>query len=259
MPPTPSPLLYRRQLLGLAGLAATGLLQACAQPGPSIRSSAVPDAVVPFSASGAPGGLPDGWVPYVVRRDLPPTEYSLVTLEGEQVLQASGRGVSSGLLCPVQADPLRTPWLSWRWRVAEVPAGSSVADDDTDDAPARVVVAFDGDHARLPERDRMFYELVELLTGKRLPFATLMYVWDAQLPVGAVARYARTGRIRYQVVESGTGGAGRWQSYRRNLVQDYQAVFGALPGPVLSVGVLSDSDDLKTEVQAWYGDLRLEA
>lgn len=256
MPPTPTSLLHRRQLLGLA---AAGLLQACAHPASSARSAPAPGAVVPFSASGGPGRLPDGWEPYVVRRDLPPTDYRLVTLDGEQVLQASGRGVSSGLLCPVQADPLRTPWLSWRWRVAEVPPGSSVADDDTDDAPARVVVAFDGDHAQLPERDRMFYELVELLTGKRLPFATLMYVWDAQLPVGSVARYARTGRIRYQVVESGTAGAGRWQSYRRNLLEDYQTVFGAPPGPVLSVGVLSDSDDLKTEVRAWYGDLRLDA
>ena len=106
----------------------------------------------------------------------------------------------------------------------------------------------------------MFYEQVELFTGIRLPFATLTYVWDGQLPVGRVVPYSRTSRIQYQVVESGSARAGQWLSYERNVFDDFARVFGQVPpGRIVSVGVLTDSDDLKNEVEAWYGDIGLFA
>ena len=80
---------------------------------------------------------------------------------------------------------------------------------ETDDSPARLVLAFDGDERDLSARDRAVFELVHLITGERLPYATLMYVWDAQLPVGTIVNYSRTSRIRYLVVESGPARAGR--------------------------------------------------
>jgi hypothetical protein len=67
--------------------------------------------------------------------------------------------------------------------------------------------------------------------------------------------YARSSRIRYLVVDSGTGCAGRWQSHRRHVVDDYRRVFGEPPGRILGVGVLTDSDDLKMRAEAWFGDL----
>lgn len=99
---------------------------------------------------------------------------------------------------------------------------------------------------------------MHLITGQRLPYATLMYVWDAQLPVGTVVNYARFSRIRYLVVESGREAAGRWLRYERNLVEDFRHVFGEEPGWVGSVGLMTDSDDLKVDVETWYGDIRLD-
>jgi len=32
-------------------------------------------------------------------------------------------------------------------------------------------------------------------------------------------------------------------------------VFGEEPGPLRSIGVLTDSDDLRQTVEAWYGDI----
>ena len=117
-----------------------------------------------------------------------------------------------------------------------------------------------GDISRLPLRDRLFYEQVELFTGNKLPYATLTYVWDGQLPAGRVVPYARTPRIQYQVVESGPSRLGRWLSYERNVVQDFVRVFGQWPPKhISSVGVLTDSDDLKNQVEAWYGDIGLFA
>lgn len=181
----------------------------------------------------------------------------MTDLHGRRVLEASGHG-ASGLRCRVQADPKLTPWLSWSWRTQRVPEGMSVKQGETDDAPARVAVAFHGDERRLSWRDRALYELVQLITGERLPYATIMYVWDAQLPAGTVVDYVRTSRIRYIVVESGPERAGRWLRYERNLVDDFLRLFAEEPGELESVGVLSDGDDLHVDLQTWYGDLRLQ-
>lgn len=85
-------------------------------------------------------------------------------------------------------------------------------------------------------------------------------MWDGQLPVGRVVPYSRSPRIQYQVVESGPARLGQWVAYERNVVQDFVKVFGhAPPGRISSVGVLTDSDDLKNQVEAWYGDIGLFA
>ena len=140
-----------------------------------------------------------------------------------------------------------------------MPTQANVAAAEHDDCPARIIVAFAGDDTRLPLRDRLFYEQVELFTGQRLPFATLMYVWDGggtHAPE-TVHRNHRSARIQYLTVESGTARAGQWLHYERDVVADYQRVFGEAPGNISGVGVLTDADALKIELEAWYGDITL--
>ena len=248
--PQPDPL--RRALLGYGPVLALGLAGCISLP------REVPGHVAPFSTAPQPGPLPRGWEEVVLRHDLPRTDYRLVELDGRRVLLASGHG-ASGLRCRVRVDPQAMPWMRWSWRTREVPAGMCVERSETDDSPARMVVAFHGDEQSLSARDRALFELVHLITGERLPYATLMYVWDGQLPVGSVVDYARTSRIRYLVIESGPERAGSWLHYERNVVEDFRRVFGEEPGAVDSVGLMTDSDDLRVDVQTWYGDVRLEA
>lgn len=251
-PGTPAPDELRRTLLLAAPLVALGLV-GCATVR---RREQLPLAVAPFSTAPRTDGLPPGWEELVLRRDLPRTRYQVAGLPGRRVLHASGHG-ASGLRHKLHADPIASPWLEWSWRTREVPAGMNVERSETDDSPARLAVAFQGDERRLAFRDRALYELVELITGERLSYATLMYVWDAQLPVGTIANYARTSRIRYLVVESGPERTGRWLRYRRNLAADFRQVFGEDPGVVESVGVITDGDDLRVELDTLYGDIRL--
>ena len=249
--PAPRPDPLRRALLGVPPLAALALA-GCV----SLRRELLQQ-VAPFSgAATGTDGLPRGWEEVVLRRDLPRTDYRLAELDGHRVLRASGRG-ASGLRCRVRADPQASPWIRWSWRTREVPPGMCVQRSQTDDSPARMIVAFQGDERQLSVRDRAVFELVHLITGERPPYATLMYVWDAQLPVGTVVNYARTSRIRYLVIESGGDRAGSWLRYERNLVDDFRRVFGEDPGAVESVGLMTDSDDLKVDVETWYGDIRL--
>jgi hypothetical protein len=218
-----------------------------------------PGAVVPFSAVHAPGRLPPGWLPQVPRPDLGLTRYRIVEFDGREVLHAVADDAASGLRCSVDVDPRRTPWLEWEWRTRSVDPRASVAVFDRDDAPARVAVGFDGDLATLSVREQVFGDLVYAITGYLMPFATLMYVWDAQAPPESVFQYGRSSRVRYLVVESGAGRTGRWLAYRRNVVEDYRRVFAGEPGHVRDVGVMTDSDDLKTRSESWYGSLSFAA
>ncbi len=258
----------RRLCLGaLAGGAAgvlTGLGGCASAPAPlgeqaSARWSGAPDgtnAIAPFSAPGGRlGELPAHWQHHSMRRDLPATQYALAQRDGRLAMHAVAERSTSGLRCDVDILPQQTPWLSWEWRVDHFPLQATVADDDLDDAPARIVVAFEGDTSQLSLRDALFYEQVAFFTGHTLPFATLMYVWDGQAAPERVFNYPRTSRIRYLVVESGAGALGSWRGYQRNMVEDYRRVFGGEPGRIRSIGILTDSDDIKNRTEAWFGDV----
>lgn len=245
----------RRWLAGAAAPLLLGLQGCTSTPARTPVIPALPGPA-PFSRAQPADGLPEGWHPHQMRRDRLPTDYRAVEFEGRRVVHALADRSTSGLRCDVDIDPLRSPWLSWEWRVDQFPSGASVADDDRDDSPARVVLAFDGDVSTLGPRDRLFRDLVETLTGKPLPFATLMYVWDGEAERESVIAYPRSARIQYLVVESGAGPSGRWLRYRRNVVDDYRRVFGADPGRITNVGLLSDSDDLKLRQESWFGDLQ---
>ena len=255
VPPQDASSPQRRRLLGALG---TALLGGCAGA-PRARPPSAHE-IPPFSGvQPQADGLPPGWHAHVMRRDLPPTRYELTQYQGRAAVHALAQGSISGLRCDVDLDPQRTPWLSWSWRIEGLGGQPTVADDDRDDAPARIVLAFDGDLGSLNPRDLLFHEQVELFTGHRLPFATLMYTWDGEAAPESVLQYPRSSRIRYLVVEQGARHAGQWLEMRRNVLEDYRRVFGGTPGRITQVGLLTDSDDLRNRAEAWFGDLRLEA
>ena len=193
-----------------------------------------------------------------MRRDLKPTRYTVVQDGARRVLHARAASSATGLRCAVQIDPAHNGLLRFSWRVADAPGHANVAVAEHDDCPARLVLAFGGDDARLPMRDRLFFEQVELFTGQRLPFATLMYVWDGgSHALESLHRNHRSALVQYLTVETGAHRCGRWLHYERDIVADYERVFGELPGPVIGVGVLTDADALKTDLEAWYGDITL--
>jgi hypothetical protein len=251
----------RRLLASVPGLwlaaAGGGLVSGCASR-PAVQAAAA-TTVPPFSRSAGEGELPLGWLPYIIRRDRELTQYEATRVDGRTVLHAVADSARSGLHCPVNIDPNDTPWLRWQWRVDAPCPDATVGDDDAEDTPVRIVVAFEGDMSRLSLRDQLFHDQVQLFTGNELPYATLTYVWDGQLPTGRVVPYTRTSRIQYQVVESGVARQGQWLNYERNVVEDFKAVFGEAPGRVINVGLLTDSDDLKNRIEAWYGDIGFHA
>jgi hypothetical protein len=185
------------------------------------------------------------------------TEYRAVVKDGREAVSARSER-SASLWRRRLAAPAGTPGdVSFSWWLERAPEGASVGDIAREDAGARVLFAFDGDHARLPARTRLLFGMAESLTGEMPPYATLMYVWDATAPVGTVIVNPRSDRIRKIVVDTGTAQKLRWRDHRRDLAADFRRAFGEEPGALLSVALMTDSDNTASAAKAWYGPVVL--
>jgi hypothetical protein len=62
------------------------------------------------------------------------------------------------------------------------------------------------------------------------------------------------GRAQIIVLESGPVGLGEWRQETVNVYADYKALFGAEPGAVQGIGLLSNSNHTQSVVSADYDD-----
>lgn len=235
-------------LSGCAGLI-TPLLPASGSAGPY-------SAVQPFSLTTLGETAPPGWEPWILSRFLARTDYRIIEHEGERVLAAQANVSASGLLQPMALATADYPILKWRWKVPQLIPGANNASRLGDDSPVRVIVAFDGDKSKLDFEDQAFSETVKLFSGREMPYATIQYIWENNLPPETVLENSRTSRSKMLVVESGPQRLGEWLTFQRDVRADYQRMFGEPPGQVIFVGVMTDSNATGSQARAYYGDIR---
>lgn len=233
--------------------------QPTAMPAAAISGKAGPQAGLALFSANAAAGLPAGWSPLLITRTKKRTDYRLVSEAGRTILHAQAHAAASGLMQETDLDPLRYPWLQWRWKVADLLKAADNSQRDAEDSPVRIVLAFDGDKEALSFADQIMFETGKLVSGHDLPYATLMYIWENKAPVDTVINNSRTGRIKMMVAASGSAGVGRWHNFSRNIVQDYVRAFGEKPGRLIGIGVMTDTDNTEESIEAWYGDILLLA
>lgn len=186
------------------------------------------------------------------------TQYTLVP-GGERagVLRASADRSASlyaAMLGPAQRTPMT---LAWDWKTDALVPGADNREKSREDAPLRVLVAFDGDHASLPEAEQTRFKRAKTLTGRAPPYAVLMYIWSDLVPVGTLIASAHTSQVKMLVVASGKSGLGQWQSVQRKLSEDYRLAWGVEPGPVLGVAVMTDTDNTGAKAVGEYAGMRI--
>lgn len=96
--------------------------------------------------------------------------------------------------------------------------------------------------------------LARSMSGRDLPYATLMYVASEQAAVGTLVANPCTRRV--QMIVASKSASGGWHALRRDLARDFQRVFGEPPGRPLAYGVMTDSDDTGSRASARYGSIR---
>jgi hypothetical protein len=186
------------------------------------------------------------------------TTYAWTEKDGRKALSAKSERSASMWRRKMAVPGAQLGEVRFSWWVDDLIEGAKLGEADFDDAPARVMFAFGGDVARLPPRTRMMFELAEALTGEPPPYATLMYVWESSVPVGTVIINPRTDRVRKIVVDSGPAHLRGWRDHRRDVAADFRLAFGEDPGPLVSMGVMTDSDNTRSRAQAWYGPVTVD-
>ena len=207
--------------------------------------------VTPFSTNRPGDELPRNWHPWKLSQFKSPSHYELVDEAGGIVVKANAQASASGLIHFLDVDPHATPLLNWRWKVMDL----NPTETSADDSPVRIVVSFAGDLDKLSFSDRLFYDSFRLFAGQQLPYAALMYVWGSRTPKEGIVPNRYTSRIKILAVENGRGKLGSWQAVTRNVHEDFKRAFGEEPGTIISVGILTETDDDRRPMEAYYGDI----
>jgi len=230
----------------------------CAVSAAAALAEGAPE-IVRFSSAKAGGALPAEWKHLPMASFKNNTEYTLVSEDGAVVLQAIAHNSASFLAIKTEFDPKAFPTLSWRWKVKQGIPAANTAEQSKEDSPARIMVAFDGDMSKLPAKDRFAASAAKSISGLALPYATLMYIWGEKVAPDSITTSSRSARIRMLAVSADEHGVGSWQSYSRNLVEDFKRAFGEDPGKVISIEVMTDTDNTGADSQAFYGDITVGA
>ena len=243
-------------LVGCAGLSGDSVQNEAGQP---FNADQLPaqEELPKFSAETARNGMPNGWNFYRIAPFKKNTVYRLESYQGKTVLSANSKTSASGLAVKLRPRQASNLLLQWEWKALNPIINADNADGYADDAPLRILVAFDGNKSKLPLKEKMTFEMANLISGQEMPYATLMYIWSGKSPVDTIITNAHTSRIKMIVVDSGWDNLGQWHKHQRDLAADYKRAYGEAPGEVIGIALLTDTDNTKSETRAIYGDIEL--
>jgi hypothetical protein len=243
-------------LAGCAGLTGNSIENEAGQPFNADQLQAQED-LPKFSAERPKDGMPDGWHFYRIAPYKKNTLYRLENYQGRTVLAANSKTSASGLAVKLRPRSAQNLWLQWEWKAIGVIPQADNADSQHDDAPLRILVAFDGNKSKLPLKEKLTFEMASLISGQEMPYATVMYIWSGKNSVNTVLNNAHTSRVKMIVVDSGSDSLGEWRKHERDLAADYKLAYGEAPGNVIGIALLTDTDNTKSETRALYGDIEL--
>jgi hypothetical protein len=201
-------------------------------------SAADPPAVLVEDWSKQPDGktgIPDVWKGQ--SWGSPKYEFRIVTQGGRKVLHLKSNNDSSTISKEIKVDVKRHPILQWSWQAVTLPKGGDARKSATDDQAAQLYVTF----PRFPQQVRS---------------RVISYIWDTTAPAGAVFKSEKTGLVTYVVVRSGPADLGKWLSESRNVLEDYQKIYGEAPGEeVGAVSISIDSNDTRSSAESYVGEI----
>jgi hypothetical protein len=183
-------------------------------------------------------------------------EYRYMRVDGRDTMMVQASSSASMLRQVVRVEAADLHQLRFSWKVPALIASADLTVRELADSPVRVVLAFEGDRSKFAVKDAMLSELAHALTGEPMPYATLIYVWCNNREPGSVLVDPSTSRIRKIVMESGTGNLHRWMDYERDIRTDYLKAFGEQPGTLVTIGIMTDTDNTLSTAHAWYGPVR---
>jgi len=165
------------------------------------------------------------------------TSYRFVEDDGVAVLAAHSVGTASGLGRRIVVDLNKTPYLNWRWKVVQGIENLPERSKAGDDYAARVYV---------------------IKSGGAFIWRTkaLNYVFSGSQPSGSTWSNAWKPKNSQMIAARGVNDSeGVWYEEKRNIREDFAAMFGVDIDRIDSVAIMTDSDNSGLEARARYGDI----
>lgn len=187
-------------------------------------------AFIAFNAStAADGKLPADW--QVKVKDGRPDITVCNDSETPCVRLKSNRA-SFGLERRIKVDLNEMPYLSWAWKVTQLPPGGDFRRAATDDQAAQVLVAFNDNRV-------------------------LSYIWDTTAPKDIVQSASNIPLVHIWafVCQSGPENLNRWIRETRNVAADYVRVYKR-PAPAVSgLRLQINSQHTGTLAESFFGEV----
>jgi hypothetical protein len=151
-----------------------------------------------------------------------------------QAIKLRTESSSFALEKSITVDLRQTPYLEWEWNVTVPPTGGDFSSPDTDDQAAQLLVVF----------PKTFFERRKVIS----------YIWDPTAPKGTIGAAAGPIYLNVKaiVVESGAGQIGNWLTVKRNVVEDYRALFGESPERAVAIRMQINSQHTKSVAEMFW-------
>ena len=183
------------------------------------------------------------------------TSYTLVKDRNVNVVKAESNESASGLTKIIRFNPKEYPYLSWRWKVNKAIPGTDVTKKSGDDYAARIYVMFDYDVKDLPEAEQSRVGWYKFFNGKLPPLATINYIWANKADVGNIVSSAYTSRVKMVTLKNKDSALQKWHIEERNIYEDYKKAFGEEPKEVISLAIMTDTDNTSSMAESYFGDI----
>jgi hypothetical protein len=162
--------------------------------------------------------------------------YSVQAEGGKKFLHADSKGSAIQIGYMSKWDLKEFPILQWQWRAVLFPNGSNEREKSRNDSVLGLYVVF----------------------GSWPFIRTIKYIWSDTLPTGASFNSPFARGTKIIVVRSGRSLIGIWVKERRDVLLDYQQLFGeGEKNPVATgIAILTDSDHTNSCAIGDYADIQ---
>ena len=187
-------------------------------------------AIIALNAEGwSNGRLPAGW--QIKVKDGRP-DISVCTEPDTPCLRLKSVRASFAVERKVKVNLGQMPYLSWNWKVTQLPAGGDFRRASTDDQAAQVLVGFDDNRV-------------------------LSYIWDSTAPQGTLQSASNIPLVHIfaKVCQSGPDRLNRWIRETHNVAEDYTRAYKRTAPSVTGLRIQINSQHTGTIAESYFGEV----
>jgi len=168
------------------------------------------------------------------------TRYQLVSDPEDslvQVLKSTSHSSASGLVKKYRVDLNKTPFLQWRWRVAQPVQTNNEREKRQDDYAARIYVIVDGG----------FFAWNSI---------AINYVWAHGVESGS--RWGNAfapNNAKMIALRSKGDNLNQWYVEKRDVSKDFNDLYGKRVRYIDVIAIMTDTDNTQSNAESYYGDI----